>query len=171
LATLNPRDADAHYQLGLIYVQRRSLEEAEKSFRRAVEIDPNDPESLFQLGKLLRLQPQHETEALDLLERAVKINPRLSNYEVWRELGALALASGHPKEALEQLEYYVNYREYDPEGLVLLGQALRAANREADAKSMFQKAIEAAKTAPDFRRPALRRWESQARQELRQGRS
>ena len=170
-ATLNPRDADAHYQLGLLYAQRRSFAEAEKSFRRALEINPNESESLLQLGKLLRQQPGRGAEALELLERAVKIDPRLSNYEIWRELGAVALAAGRTDVALPQLEHYVDHREYDPEGLVLLGQALRSANRLGDAKVMFEKAIVAVKTAPHFRRHTLKQWESQARQELRQSRA
>jgi tetratricopeptide (TPR) repeat protein len=170
-ATLNPRDADAHYQLGLMYAQRRSFEQAEKSFRRALDVNPKEPEALFQLVKLLRQQSGRDKEALEVLERAVAIDSSLSNYEIWRELGALALAAGRNDVALPQLEHYVSHREYDPEGLVLLGQALRGANREADAKAAFEKAIEAVKTAPSFRRHALKRWQSQARQELRRGRS
>jgi len=168
-STLNPRDADAHYQLGLIYSQRRSFEEAEKSFRRALEINPEESEALFHLGSILRHQPGRNAEALALLERAVKIDPKLSNYEIWRELGAATLAAGRNDVALPQLEHYVSYREYDPEGLVLLGQALRGANRTSEAKAAFEKAIEAVRTAPSFRRHALKRWQSQARQELRQG--
>ena len=35
---------------------------------------------------------------------------------MWRELGAVALASGAHTEALAHLDRYVNIREYDPEG-------------------------------------------------------
>lgn len=42
-ATLNPRDADAHYQLGLIYAQRRQYPAAIERFRKAIEIDPAEP--------------------------------------------------------------------------------------------------------------------------------
>ena len=167
-ATLNPRDADAHYQLGLVYAQRRDFEKAETSFRRALEINPKEPEPLFQLGRLLRQEQGRNAEALELLERAVAIDPALSNHEIWRELGGATLAAGRTDLALPQLEHYVAYREYDPEGLVLLGQALREANRDSEARAAFEKAIEAVKTAPSFRRHVLKRWQNQARQELRQ---
>ncbi|MBM3767227.1 MAG: tetratricopeptide repeat protein [Acidobacteria bacterium] len=166
-ATLNPRDADARYQLGLIYVQRRDFGNAEARFREAIAIDPNEADSLFQLGRILRQKPETAKEALQLLERAATINPKLANYEVWRELGAACLATGDAAEALAHLEPYIKAREYDAEGLVLLGQALRKCNREAEAKAAFERAIEAARTAPDFRRGEVKQWERQARQELR----
>jgi len=166
-ATLNPHDADARYQLGLIYVQRRDFANAETRFREAIAIDPNEAEALFQLGRILRQQPETAKEALGHLERAAAINPKLANYEVWRELGAACLATGDVTEALAHLEPYIKAREYDAEGLVLLGQALRKANRDAEAKAAFERAIEAARTAPAFRRGEVKQWERQARQELR----
>jgi len=48
--TVNPRDADAHYQLGLIYQQRRNYIEAIPRFTKAVEIDPSETDAHHQLG-------------------------------------------------------------------------------------------------------------------------
>jgi tetratricopeptide (TPR) repeat protein len=166
-ATINPHDADAHYQLGLLYAGRRLPAEAEQSFRRSLAIDPKEPETLFALGRLLRHQEGRDTEARELLEQAAQINPKLCSYEVWRELGALELGTGNLDLALRYLTHYATAREYDPEGLVFYGQALRSAGRNAEAKSAFERAIEAVHGAPGFRRRDLSRWESQARQELR----
>ena len=167
LATINPRDADAHYQLGLVYVERRALEDAEKSFRRALEIDPNEPDALFQLGRLLRQQGGRDAEARTLLERGAALDSKLASHQVWRELGALALATGAPQEALTYLERYIQVREYDPEGLVLYGRALRSLERPDEARAAFLNAVEAVKTAPAFRRRELGQWEREARQELK----
>src|ERR1044071_3669800 len=41
-ATINPRDASAHYQLGLIYQYRRQYAEAISRFQRAIEIDNDE---------------------------------------------------------------------------------------------------------------------------------
>jgi hypothetical protein len=167
LATINPHDADAHYQLGLIYVQRRLPAEAEPRFRRALEIDPNEPETLYQLGRLLRHQEGRGEEARTLLEKGATIDPKLASHQVWRELGAVAFNAGQLDEALRYLAHYTAAREYDPEGLVLYGQALKKAGRTADAKAAFEQAVECVKGAPRFRRSELSRWEAQARQELR----
>jgi hypothetical protein len=56
IATNNPRDADAHYQLGLIYQNRRQYTEAIARFQRAVEIDPGEADPHFQLGRIAREQ-------------------------------------------------------------------------------------------------------------------
>ena len=167
IATINPHDADAHYQLGLIYVDRRLPTEAEERFRRALEIDPNEPDTLYQLGRLLRQQEGRGEEARSLLEKGATLDPKLASHQVWRELGAVALNSGQPDEAIRYLAHYTAAREYDPEGLVLYGRALKSANRPADAKSAFQQAVDCVKGAPRFRRGELSRWEAQARQELR----
>jgi len=166
-ATINPHDADAHYQLGLIYVQRRLPAEAEQRFRRALEIDKNEPETLYQLGRLLRHQEGRHEEARQLLEKGATLDSKLASHQVWRELGAVALAAGQLEEALRYLAHYTAAREYDPEGLVLYGQALKTANRKPEAKAAFEQAVECVKGAPRFRRAELSRWESQARLELR----
>ena len=169
LATINPHDADAHYQLGLIYVQRRLPAEAEQRFRRALEIDKNEPEVLFQLGRLLRHQDGRHEEARPLLERAAELDPKIASHEVWRELGAVALLSAKNDDALRYLAHYTAARNYDPEGLVLYGRALRAAGKHDEATAAFLQAIESVKGAPSFRRPELARWEAISRQELKAG--
>ncbi len=165
-ATINPRDAEAHYQLGLVHLQRRSPEAAEACFRKALEIDREDPDTLFQLGRLLRESGRLD-EAHELLDKGSRLNPRLANYEVWRELGAVQLAKGSAAEALANLAKYVEHREYDPEGLVLYGNALKSQQDLAGAKRAYEQAIEAVKTAPPYRRSQLRGWEQTARKELK----
>jgi len=166
-ATINPNDSDAHYQLGMLYAQRRLPAEAERSFRRSLEIYPDEPEVLLQLGKLLRLQPGRVEEAIAVLEKCINLDPRVSSYEGWRELGAAAMAAGRTEDALTLLETYADRREYDPEGLVLYGQVLRLSGRPADARAAFQRALDAVAAAPRFRRGSLSKWASLARQEMR----
>jgi tetratricopeptide (TPR) repeat protein len=50
----HPGSARAHYQLGRALFQLDRLEEAERSLRRAVELDANYPEAHLQLSKLYR---------------------------------------------------------------------------------------------------------------------
>ncbi len=164
--TLNPRDADAHYQLGLIYEQRRNSGEAETRFRKAVEIEPDDADYLLSLGRLLR-ETDRAAEALPLLDRAARINEKARSGEVLRELGAAHLALGNAEEALRRLEAFVDRREYDPEGLVFYGQALVRVGRTKEARSAFERAIEAVATAPSYRAGQVRKWRDRAREELK----
>ena len=56
ISTANPHDADAHYQLGLIYQQRRQYTDAIARFERAVEIDRSLADAHLQLGVIAREQ-------------------------------------------------------------------------------------------------------------------
>src|SRR5688572_20629847 len=54
-ATVNPKDADAHVQLGLIYLQRRQQAKAIEHLRKALEIDENEIDANYEMGKIERL--------------------------------------------------------------------------------------------------------------------
>lgn len=165
-ATLNPRDADAHYQLGLIYQERRNYAEAVSRFTKAAQIDPSDPGAHHQLGVIAREQGRFD-EALGHLSKAHAIDQKHSSSEVWRELGATNFELGNLEPACAQLETYVDRREYDPQGLYWLGRTYKALNRPAEARSAFERAMEAARTAPRHLRRHTAKWNSQARSELR----
>jgi Tfp pilus assembly protein PilF len=165
-ATLNPHDADAQYQLGLIYQDRRNYTEAIARFTRAVEIDKKDPHPQFQLGVIAREQGRFQ-DALQYLNAAGQLDPKHSSYEVWRELGATNHELGQPDLARQQLEYYVGLREYDAQGLYWLGRCYKTLNRPKDACDMFNRAIEAAQTSPPHLRRQAAKWASLSRGELR----
>ncbi|MEZ5354238.1 MAG: tetratricopeptide repeat protein [Bryobacteraceae bacterium] len=163
--TLNPRDADAHYQIGLLYLQRRDPAKAADRFRQAAEIDPADADYAFQYGRALRAQDRHEA-ALEWLRKAASLDDKTASSEVWREIGAVLLSLDQPAAAVPALSKYVERREYDPEGLVLFGRALEQLARPDEARDAFAQAIEAVKTMPDHRRRQLRQWADAAKQGL-----
>lgn len=165
-STLNPRDADAHYQLGLIYMERRNFAEAISRFQKAVEIDREEADPHYQLGRIAREQGRFQ-DALQHLTAAYALNPKLSSGEVLRDLGATNLELGNTQLALEQLEPYIDRREYDPQGLYWLGRVYKALHRPADARGMLQRAVEAAQTAPPHLRRQAAKWRSLAASELR----
>ena len=165
-STLNPRDADAQYQIGLIYQQRRNYAEAIPRFERAIEIDPSDPDPQYQLGRILMEQKRY-AEARAHFAAAAEASDKHSSSDVWRELGAADLELGETEKALAELEKFVDRREYDPEGLYLLGRALKASGRGAEAKVAFERCVEAVKTMPSKRRRQTGRWKGLAQSELR----
>ncbi len=165
-STLNPRDSDAHYQLGLIYQQRRNYTEAIARFEKAVEIDPTEADPHYQLGRIAREQGRHE-DALRHFEAAAAIDPKHASSEVLRDLGATHLELGHVEAARDQLEKYVERREYDAEGQYHLGQVYKRLHRTQEAHAAFENAVEAARTAPPHIRRHAARWLKLARAELR----
>lgn len=166
IATTNPRDADAHYQLGLIYQQRRQYTEAIARFQRAIEIDPSESEAQFQLGRIAREQGRFD-DAIRYLKTAAGLNDKLASSEVWRELGAAYVGLSRFEDAAAALAKYTQRRSYDPEGLYWYGKALAGVGRNAEAHEAFAQCIESADTMPKHRRAEVRKWKGLAKTELK----
>ncbi|HEX8923083.1 MAG TPA: tetratricopeptide repeat protein, partial [Pyrinomonadaceae bacterium] len=164
-ATVNPRDAEAHYQLGLVYQHRRQLTEAIKRFTRAIEIDPQERDARFQLGRIAREQGRLQ-EALDHFSVVVSQDERHAHSEIWREIGATYVAAAMHTEAREALDRYIERRPFDPEGLYYLGRSLKELGHTSESQEMFQRCIEAVKTMPYYRRSQLRKWRKLAESQL-----
>jgi tetratricopeptide (TPR) repeat protein len=156
-ATVNPHDGEAQYQLGLIHQQRRQYTEAIRRFEAAVAIDPTETDAHFQLGRIARDQGRMD-EALKRFETVLRQDPKHSSSEIHRELGSVYLGLGRVEEAEKSLALYTDRREYDPEGLYYYGQALERLGRKAEAREMYGRAVEAARTAPRYRRHIVGRW-------------
>jgi tetratricopeptide (TPR) repeat protein len=166
IATNNPRDADAHYQLGLIYQQRRQYSEAIARYSRAREIDPREAGPHYQLG-LIALKQQRFDDAIEDFRTAASLDDKLSSSEVWRDLGAAYYSKSQYADACTALDKYASRRPYDPEGLYWLGMTLAALGRNAEARERLKECIEAVNTMPAHRRAHVRSWGSQAKAALR----
>jgi tetratricopeptide (TPR) repeat protein len=165
MATTNPRDADAHYQLGLVYQKRRQYSEAIARFEKAIEIDPSESEAQFQLGRIAREQGRFD-DAIGFLKTAAALNDKLASSEVWRELGAAYFGASRFEEAAAALAKYTERRSYDPEGLYWYGRALEGLKRPAEARAAFEQCVEAVDTMPRHRRAEVRKWKGLAKKEL-----
>jgi tetratricopeptide (TPR) repeat protein len=165
IATTNPRDADAHYQLGLIHQKRRQYSEAIARFQKAIEIDPSEADAQFQLGRIAREQGRFD-DAIRYLNTAATLNPKLASGEVWRELGAAQFGQSRFEDAAAALAKYTERRSYDPEGLYWYGKALAALGRTAEAREAFKQCVEAVDTMPKHRRAEVRKWKGLANTEL-----
>jgi tetratricopeptide (TPR) repeat protein len=165
-ATLNPADATAHYQLGLIYVERRELTEARASFARAVEIDPEETDAHYQLGRIARAEGRH-ADAIQHFGEVVARDEAHAQHEVWREVGATYLAAGQFGDARDALSRFLARRPSDPEALYLMGRAHSGLGSAGEAREWMQRCIEAVRTAPAYKHRADRRWLDEAQQFLR----
>lgn len=165
-ATVNPHDGEAQYQLGLIHQQRRQIAEAVRRFQAAVRIDPTETDAHFQLGRIA-LEQQRLPEALAHFETVLKQNAKHSLNEIHRELGAAYVLMGRFPEAESELSLYTERREYDPQGLYYYGRALEGVGRPAEAHAVYERAVEAARTAPRYRRHLVARWSRLAQKQAR----
>jgi Tfp pilus assembly protein PilF len=97
---LNPQNFDAHYALGSIYFKRKELIEAEREFRVAAELDPNNGETLNYLGRTLMLQGRGP-EAIVVLKKVTTL-PFYGKPDIaFTDLGAVLESEGDVAGAVE----------------------------------------------------------------------
>ena len=164
-STVNPNDADAHVQLGLIYLTRRQDAKALEHLNKAVAIDQTEIDANYELGKLARKSGDLQS-ALDHFAVVVEQNDKHSLSEIWREIGATYLAANMLTEAREALEKYTERRSADVEGLYYLGRVLKAQGESQRASEVFADAVANAKASPDYRRRNTSQWSKLAQKEL-----
>jgi tetratricopeptide (TPR) repeat protein len=165
-AAVNPHDGDAQYQLGLIYQQRRQYTEAIRRFKLAVAIDPGQTDAHFQLGRIA-IEQDRLGDARDHLQTVFAQDEKYNSNEILRELGALDVTAGQDHDALRRLEVYIERRPYDPEGLYYFGLALEKTGDAARAREMYERAVEASRTAPPYRRRYTAKWSRLAQRQAR----
>lgn len=73
--SLNPSDAVAEYQVAQILAAQQNKPEAAQHFERAAELRPDFPEALIAVAKL-RSDAGRYSDAIDLLARAIRLQPR-----------------------------------------------------------------------------------------------
>ena len=165
-ATLNPADASAHYNLGLLHMQRKEYGEARARFLRAAEIDPEETDAHYQLGRIARSEGRLP-EAIGHFGQVVARDEAHSQHEVWREVGATYLAAGQFKDARDALQRFLDRRPSDPEGLYLMGRVHAGLGHAREAVEWMQRCVEAVRTAPAYKYRADQRWLNEAQQFLR----
>ena len=164
-ATINPRDAGAHYQLGLIYQYRRQYAEAISRFEKAVQIAHDETDAHFQLGRIAREQGRLQ-DAINYFTVVLEQDEKHSQSEIWREIGATYLAASMFGEAKDALEKFMERRPYDPEGLYYYGKTLEQLEQREQAREAYDRCVEAVKTMPSYRYREHRKWDKLARDRL-----
>jgi tetratricopeptide (TPR) repeat protein len=162
-ATLNPADASAHYNLGLIHQSRGELDQARERFERALQIDEGEIDASYQLGRIARQQKRYP-DAIQNFEHVVTRDPAHAQHEIWREVAATYIAAGQFEDARNALEQFLEHRPSDPEGLYLMGRAHAGLGHKREATNLMQACIEAVKTAPAYKYRASKRWLNEAQQ-------
>jgi len=164
-SAINPHDAEAQYQLGLIYQQRRQYTAAIERFKKAVAIDPKETDAHYQLGRIAREQGRLK-DALVHFQTVLDQDEKHNLNEILREIGAVYVAAHQYDDARRELAEYVERRPYDPEGLFYYGQTLERLGDTTRAREMYVRAIEADRTAPRYRRRYTAKWSRLAQKQL-----
>lgn len=93
--------ANVHYYVGTLRGFESRKEDAEKEFRRELELSPQHVGALLELARI-DLESDHLDEGEEFSKRAVELEPQ--NAETHHILGRLLLATGRAKESAKELE-------------------------------------------------------------------
>ena len=166
-AAINPHDGEAQYQLGLIHQQRHQYTEAIRRFQAAVTIDPTETDAHFQLGRIAREQGRIN-DALAHLETVLRQDEKHSLSEIHRELGAVYLALGRLDDARPRtVDLRTAARVRSRRSLLLRTSSANVWATRAAARTLYLRAVEAARTAPRYRRRFTARWSRLAQKQAR----
>src|SRR6185436_14275496 len=148
--------------------QRRQYTEAIARFRQAVEIDPNELDAHFQLGRIAREQGRPQ-EALDHFGQVISRDEKHAQSEIWREIGGTYEAVSMWEDARSALERFIERRPFDAEGLYRMANVCSKVNEPERSREMLERCIEAVKTMPYYRRGEVRKWGKLAEKDRREG--
>jgi tetratricopeptide (TPR) repeat protein len=164
--TLNPQDADAHYQLGVIHLNRGNLEAARRYFIKAIEIDPRDPDYHYSLGRVFELKKEW-APALEHYEETYRINTEYRQGDIFREVGKGYVNVGTLEKGIEFLTFFLTKRNSDPEGRYWLAVALQKSGNLEQMQIQLQMILQQARSNPKFFRKENREWIYRARMMIR----
>lgn len=139
LAAIQPRNAEAFYNLGIAERALGEATAAEQSFHRAIEINPEYPEALESLAHIL-LSRGALVAGAEALRAALALRPDNTEWRV--NLGAILQAQGHLSEAIAN---YEQARSLRPGTLIAsenLGSALASQGRTKEALAVYREGLQ-----------------------------
>ncbi len=126
-----PADWNIFYQRGIAYERLREWNEAEPNFRRALELNPDQPQVMNYLGYSWVDKNMNLEEALEMIQKAVELRP--SDGYIVDSLGWAYYKLGRFEDAVRELERAVSLRPEDPVLNDHLGDAYWRVGRRLEA--------------------------------------
>jgi tetratricopeptide (TPR) repeat protein len=133
---LNPRDAGAHFNLGLALSNKGKVDEAIACFQKASALDPKDATAHFQLGLLLHRKGQLD-EAIASFRKALELDPSFP--ETHACLGGALLGQKKLDEAITHLRKAIELSPSHAQAHCNLGHALQRCGDFAEALAAMQR--------------------------------
>jgi tetratricopeptide (TPR) repeat protein len=127
----------AHINLGVAYLNRGRLEDAERELEAAIRLHPGAAEAHRALGAV-RAKQNRSREALDLYRAALRLDPGSSFTH--REMAGLLLSLGDLSQALAHFREASALAPSDGDALVDLAVALSREGRHEEAAAKIEQA-------------------------------
>ncbi|TPW28133.1 tetratricopeptide repeat protein [Pararhizobium mangrovi] len=130
---------DIYYQRGIAYERLKQWDKAEPSFKKALDLSPDQPQVLNYLGYSWIDRNTHLEDGLEMVKKAVSLRPN-DGYIV-DSLGWAYYKLGRFDKAVDELEHAVELKPEDATINAHLGDAYWQAGRRIEARYQWQHAI------------------------------
>ena len=129
-----------YFQLGAAYERTQSYSEAEKYFRRCLQMDPKFTEAMNYLGYMWAERGTNLDEAHQLIEKAVELEPKNAAY--LDSLGWVLFKLDRSKEALVWLQKAIEHTD-EPDATLYdhLGDVYSSLDKLSEAREAWRKAV------------------------------
>ena len=128
-----------YYTRGIANEREKNWEQAETDFRKALELQPNQPSVLNYLGYSYLERKENYDEALKMIETAVAERP--DDGAIVDSLGWALYRLGRYDEAVVQMELAVELMPVDPVVNDHLGDVYWAVGRQREAEFQWKRAL------------------------------
>jgi tetratricopeptide (TPR) repeat protein len=135
---IDPADAGAHNNLGVLYFTKGLFEEAVGAFTRALELDPKMQVAQRNIEIAYFNTGYYDRRVAELRER---LRQRPDDREARWELGRAFALLGQPEDAIPEFQALLGLRPGDVGTMIQLGLAEKAAGRLGVALSWFRTAL------------------------------
>jgi len=134
----DPTNAVASFNLGLAIAEQGDLRQAESLLRTAVASDPRLAEAAFNLGVIVGARDP--VEGAEWTGRAAALRPQDERYGYTHAY--YLVRAGKTGEARAALERITGLNPANAEAVMMLGEILERDGRSAEARALYQRAIE-----------------------------
>ena len=136
---IDPSDAGAHNNLGVLFYNKGLYEEAVLSFTKALELDPKMQVAQRNIEVAYYNTGYYDRRVAELKER---LRVRADDREARWELGRAYALLGQSEDAIGEFTEMLRYNEQDLGAIVQLGLAQKAIGQLEEARRWFVRALE-----------------------------
>lgn len=97
----NPSDAEAYYNIGVVYYSEKKYDDSKAQFQKAIEIYPDFSEAYYSLGVVYYAEANYD-KAIEAFSKAIQIDPR--NHEAIYQLGVVYSIKKDKIQAVAQVD-------------------------------------------------------------------
>jgi len=134
----DPNYAPAHSMLGLVHMELRDNEQAERSFERALRLAPNDGDINHNYGWFL-CQTKREPDSIKYFLQAIRNPLYATTWRSYSAAGQCSLRANNAKDAEQFFERALRLEADEPASLLHLGQIRYGQGRMDEARRLVSR--------------------------------